>query len=224
MKKNIFAIYMLFGITTLFASNDPTGFWYMYFGNTSFVNSNWKASYDVQYRNHNFIGDLNQMLIRGSAQYSIANNLTLGMGYAFVQSEKINEPDVPFIENRTYQDVLTQQNIGSFLVKHRFRWEQRFIEHEDYKSRIRYQLGLDIPVYNNTEKKQTAYAAMYNEVFLNVDGNTRKTNAFDRNRLYLGAGFKFNSNLSIQLGWMNQMLQKNSYQQFMLSIHHNMQL
>lgn len=225
MKKNILFICCLLSASLSYAGNTPTGFWYMYFGSASFENTKWKAAYDVQYRNHNFMGDLNQLLIRGSAQYAVASNLTLGVGYAFVQTEKIGEPDEPFTENRIFQDVLTQQTIGTnVLLKHRFRLEQRFIEQHDYKSRIRYQLGLDVPVYTNTEKKQSAYASFYNEVFMNLDEKSRKTNAFDRNRLYFGAGFKFNPKLGIQVGWMNQMLQKDSYQQIMLSVHHNLNL
>lgn len=225
MKKNILLICSFLTVTFSYADNTPTGFWYMYFGTAAFKNTKWKTSYDVQYRNHDLIGDLNQLLIRASAQYPVATNVTLGVGYAFVQTEKINEPDLPFTENRMYQDVLTQQNIGTkSLLKHRFRFEQRFIEQHDYKARIRYQLGLDIPVYSNDEQKQSVYASLYNEVFMNVDEKSRKTNAFDRNRLYLGAGFKFNEHLGIQVGWMNQMLQKEAYQQIMLSIHHNLKL
>lgn len=224
MKKNILLICSFLTAAFTYAGNTPTGFWYMYFGSASIKNTKWKAAYDVQYRNHNFIGDLNQLLIRGSAQYTVAPNLTFALGYAFVQTEKINDPDLPFTENRIFQDVLTQQSIGNSVLKHRFRLEQRFIEQQDYKSRIRYQLGLDIPVYTNTEKKQSAYAAFYNEVFMNLDEKSRKTNAFDRNRLYLGAGFKFNQQLGIQVGWMNQMLQKDAHQQIMLSIHHNLSL
>lgn len=224
MKKKVLFICSLLTVAFTYAGNTPTGFWYMYFGSASFKNSRWKAAYDVQYRNHNFIGDLNQLLLRGSAQYTIAPNLTLGAGYAFVQTEKIEEPDMPFVENRLFQDVLTQQSIGNSVVRHRFRLEERFIEQQDYKSRIRYQLGIDIPVYTNSEKKQSAYAALYNEVFMNLDEKSRKTNAFDRNRLYLGAGFKFNQHLGIQLGWMNQMLQKEGYRQIMLSVHHNLNL
>lgn len=224
MKKSTLLICSLLITAFTYAGSTPTGFWYMYFGSASFQNTRWKAAYDVQYRNHNFIGDLNQLLLRGSAQYTIAPNLTLGAGYAFVQTEKIEEPDMPFVENRLFQDVLTQQSIGNSVVRHRFRLEERFIEQQDYKSRIRYQLGIDIPIYNNPEKKQLAYAAFYNEVFMNLDEKSRKTNAFDRNRLYLGAGFKFNQQLGIQLGWMNQMQQKDAHQQIMLSVHHNLNL
>src|SRR5690606_35885516 len=175
-------------------------------------------------RNHAFITDLNQMLLRGSVQYIWLDNLIVGSGYAFVHTEQFEKPDVPFAENRIFQDVLTNQKIATATVKHRFRFEQRFIENQDFKSRFRYQLGLDVPIYQNTEKNQSLYASFYNELFMNTDETSRKTNPFDRNRLYLGAGFKFNQKLGIQVGWMNQMLQKTSHQQLMFSLHHNLNI
>lgn len=225
MKKIILSIFVVFNSVTSQASNDPTGGWMMYFGNATFNNTKLKANYDVQLRNHELVSDLNQLLIRGSLQYPIASNLTLGAGYAHVLTEKMNEPDVPFNENRIYQDVLTQQNVGtSSVLKHRFRFEQRFIENQDFKSRIRYQLGVDVPFYKNEGKQTSAYATAYNEIFMNLDESSRKHNPFDRNRLFLGAGYKFNNDLGVQFGWMNQMLQKQSYQQFMFSLHHNIKL
>lgn len=222
MKKKVFLVFTLLATIKGFSSNPPLGAWLMYFGNTKIENTKFNLNYDVQYRNHEFISDLNQMLIRGSLQYALLDNLTVGAGYAFVHTERFEKPDFPFMENRIFQDVLTQQKLAKNVLKHRFRFEQRFIENQYFKARFRYQLGLDVPLYENVDKNQTLYATMYNELFMNLDETSRKTNAFDRNRLYVGAGFKMNSKLSFQVGWMNQMLQKQSYQQLMFSMHHNL--
>jgi len=234
MKSIVFlAVSLLFAFTT-HANNPPLGGWFMYFGNMKFErskenqsnseSSKWNLNYDVQNRNNNFVSDLNQMLIRGSIQYTWFNNLTLGSGYAFVHSEQFEKPDNPFGENRIFQDVVTNQQIATATIKHRFRFEQRFIENQNFKSRFRYQLGLDIPLYKNYAKEQNVYATVYNEIFMNTDQATRKTKPFDRNRLYFGAGFKVNPNLAFQLGYMNQMLQNVSYQQMMISLHHNLKI
>ncbi len=224
MKKTVVLLALLFLNLKGFSNNPKLGSWYMYFGNTKFTDTKWNFNYDIQNRNYEFFSDLNQMLLRGSVQYVLFDNLTVGTGYAFVHTEQFEKPDVPFVENRIFQDVITQQKVATSVLKHRFRFEQRFIEHQDFKSRLRYQLGLDIPLYQNTDKNQNLYATMYNEVFMNMDENSRKTNAFDRNRLYFGAGFKVNKDLGFQLGWMNQMLQKKSYQQMMFSLHHNLKI
>ena len=229
MKKTVlFLAVLLFSFKGF--SNDPQkgdpnlGGWYMYFGNTKFADTKWNLNYDVQHRNHEFVSDLNQLLLRASAQYNLLDNLTVGSGYAFVHTEEFEKPDLPFMENRIFQDVITQQKIATASVRHRFRFEQRFIEDQDCKTRFRYQLGLDVPIYHNAEKNQSLYASFYNELFMNTDETSRKNNAFDRDRLYLGAGFKFNQNLGVQVGWMNQMLQKTSHQQLMFSLHHNLNI
>lgn len=223
MKKIVLFIIILVNLKS-FSQNSPLGSWYMYFGNAKIENTKWNLNYDIQNRNHEFITDLNQMLLRGSIQYQLFDNLTVGSGYAFVHTEQFEKPDNPFVENRIFQDVLTQQKIATSVLKHRFRFEQRFIENKDFKSRFRYQLGLDVPIYQNTEKNQLLYATMYNEIFMNTDETSRKKNVFDRNRLYFGAGFKFNQKLGVQIGWMNQMLQKTSHQQLMFSLHHNLKI
>lgn len=224
MRKAVLMFTIILFSINVFSNNSPLGSWYMYFGNVKIEEIKWNFNYDIQNRNHAFITDLNQMLLRGSVQYMWLDNLTIGSGYAFVHTEQFENPDLPFAENRIFQDVLTNQKIVTATLKHRFRFEQRFIENQDFKSRFRYQLGLDIPLYQNTERNQNLYATLYNEIFMNTDETSRKVNAFDRNRLYFGAGFKVNTNLAFQLGWMNQMLQKQSYQQLMFSLHHNLKI
>lgn len=204
---------------------DPNlGAWYMYFGNAKVENTKWNFNYDLQYRNHEIFTDLNQLLIRGSVQYQLAENLTLGTGYAFVTTEQFEKPDLPVIEHRIFQDAILIQKVEQASVRHRFRFEQRFVENQDFKTRLRYQLAIDVSLYTNKEKNTSLYASFYNEVFLNSDETTRKINPFDRDRLYVGTGYKFNKNTAVQLGWMNQMLQKKSYQQLMFSLHHNVKI
>src|SRR5690606_25296584 len=122
-------------------SNNPLGGWLMYFGKVENKNANYFLNYDVQLRNHVLSTfDLNQLLVRGSANYTLFTNLSIGAGYAYVLTEKFDKPDHPFIENRIFQDVVTNQKIENTSLRHRFRFEQRFIENQDFKSRLRYQL------------------------------------------------------------------------------------
>lgn len=220
MKKQLSLFLTLLSSSLLFSNNDPIGGWYMYFGNVRFNESKWQLSYDLQYRNHEMLSDLNQFVTRASVQYRVLDQLTFAAGYAYIHTEQIDEPDTPFHEHRVFQDVLTQQKMEVLTLKHRFRLEERFIENQDFRSRIRYQLGIDVPIYKSKEHSRQIFATAYNEIFMKLD-ETRKTNVFDRNRLYLGAGYKFNKDLGVQFGWMNQMLQKKSNQQFMFSLHHN---
>ena len=221
--KHAFTLTLLL-LTSFFSfANNPLGGWYMYFGNAEIKNSNFKIHYEVQHRNREMISDLNQLLLRTSLQYKIHDQIILSTGYGFVYTETAGENPVSFKENRIYQEAFTQQNFGFSILKHRFRYEQRFIEDTEFKTRFRYQLGIDIPL-TNRENQRDFYASFYNEVFINGEKLEPSDNLFDRNRLYFGAGYKIKNNLNIQLGWMNQMTEDISNQQIMLSIHHNIKM
>ncbi len=229
MKKTLFLfLFILMSVLGMgqnsFKKDPKLSAWFMYFGNAKIENTKWNFNYDVQYRNHEVLTDLNQLLIRGTIQYHLFENLTLGTGYAFITTEQFEKPDLPVIENRIFQDAILQQKVEKTSIRHRFRFEQRFVENQDFKTRLRYQLAIDTPLYQNHDKNTSLYASFYNEVFINSDKTTRKINPFDRDRLYLGVGYKFNKNTAFQFGWMNQMMQKKSYQQLMFSLHHNVKL
>jgi len=223
MIKQSFTLLTFLFTSFIAQANNPTGGWYMYFGNATIKNSNFKVHYELQHRNRDLPTDLNQLLIRTALQYNINNQITFGAGYGFVETETQGENAKKFTENRIYQEALTQQNIGTTLLKHRFRYEQRFIEDTDFKTRFRYQLGIDIPL-TKRETKRDFYATMYNEIFINGEKLENSDSLFDRNRLFFGAGYKVKNNLNIQVGWMNQMTEKISNQQIMLSIHHNLKI
>ena len=75
MKKRFYflALTLLFCFSnTIQAQTDPDemGAWYMYIFNTQFKkDSLWGIQGDIQHRNFNVIGDLQQLLIRGGITY-----------------------------------------------------------------------------------------------------------------------------------------------------------
>lgn len=206
------------------AQNDKTGAWYIYFGNIQPKDAKFSLDVEGQYRNHNLGGDLQQILLRSGLKYAFTDHFNMTLGYAFVQSEAMNEPDNPVRENRIYQEMMLSQNVWRLFFRHRFRYEQRFVEGRDFNTRYRYLLFLDIPINHSTITKNTAYIALYNEIFINGMKTDDSRNVFDRDRVYLGAGFRFNKGLAVQLGWMNQILENNSKGQIMLSLHHKILL
>ena len=91
-------------------------------------------------------------------------------------------------------------------MSHRYRFEQRFVE-SDFKMRIRYFLGLNIPISSKEQNKY--YFSAYNELFLNT-----KSKLYDRNRLYGGFGYQLDKIVRLEMGYMNQFLNKESRDQF----------
>lgn len=128
-------------------------------------------------------------------------------------------------ENRIYQEALLPQKVGNrFYLTHRFRYEQRFVQDQDFRTRYRYNLFLNVPINKKTLDKGTFYLALYNELFINGQekiGDVDTVSLFDRNRTYLGAGWVLNPKTRIQLGWMNQKTSSLGKAQMQFSVHSN---
>uniref|UniRef100_UPI00404B8D37 DUF2490 domain-containing protein n=1 Tax=Flavobacterium sp. TaxID=239 RepID=UPI00404B8D37 len=201
------------------------GSWYMYFFNSKFKESPFGIQGDIQYRNWNIIGDTEQLLLRTGLTYTPKNtNILLTLGVANITSGAIGENDQTTNENRIYQELLLPQKIGNRIyLTHRFRYEQRFVENQDFRTRYRYNLFINVPINKTELAKNALYAAFYNEIFINGEksiGNNRKVNYFDRNRLYLGLGYFINNKIRIQTGWMNQTTNDFKKGQLQISLHH----
>lgn len=195
----------------VFSQNSDFGNWLMYFGNKK-INKKFNWHNEVQYRNYNAIGDLEQLLIRTGVGYNLTeNNNNVLLGYGFIWSQNydgISDDKINVLEHRIYQQFITKQSIDRVQLQHRYRFEQRFIA-KDFKMRFRYFLGINIPLNNKEMTDKTAYVSLYNEIFLNSERDV-----FDRNRLYGGVGFKLNKTFRFEMGYMNQFLNGGNRDQF----------
>jgi hypothetical protein len=147
------------------------------------------------------------------------------LGYANITTGEFGDGDDTFNENRIYQEALIPQKLGErFYLTHRFRSEQRFVDDQDFRTRYRYNIFVNVPLNQITLTKGAIYAALYNEIFINGElniGNGREVQYFDRNRTYLGIGFGLKDNLRLQLGWMRQTTVEWAKNQGQVSLHHN---
>jgi long-subunit fatty acid transport protein len=197
------------------------GNWFIYFGNQK-INKKWNWHNEVQYRNYNFIGDLNQLLLRTGIGYNLTeNNNNILLGYGFIHTERYlaNAKDkIAVDEHRIYQQFITKQNFNRVFIQHRYRIEERFLPN-DFQIRFRYFVSLNIPLNNKTMIKNTVYASAYNEIFLNG-----KATIFDRNRLYAGMGYVLNKNIKVELGFMAQTLEQTNRNQFQIIVFNNLPL
>ncbi|WP_084399502.1 DUF2490 domain-containing protein [Pseudotamlana agarivorans] len=202
------------------------GAWYMYFFNTTFKESSWGAQGDIQYRNWNMGGDLEQLLLRGGITYTPKQaNIKFTLGYGHITTGTYGDEDYKTSESRIYQEALFPVKFGKRVyTNHRFRFEQRFVDHQDFRTRYRYNLFLNIPLNKVTFEKNALYLAFYNELFINGQrniGNGIDVEIFDRNRFYAALGYVINDNVKVQLGVMNQTTNHWNKNQLQLSLHHN---
>jgi long-subunit fatty acid transport protein len=183
------------------------GNWMIYFGNKK-INSKWNLHHEVQYRNYNTIGDLEQLLLRTGLGYNLTESTNILMGYGYILSENyIDDTDNKFSinEHRVYQQVINKQSFKGISIQHRYRFEQRFVE-DEFRLRFRYFLNVNIPLSKSETNKW--YLSAYNELFLNTESSI-----FDRNRLYGGFGYKISNNIRMELGYMNQFFETSSRDQ-----------
>lgn len=207
-------------------NEDKTGAWYMYFWNTQFRESKFGLQGDVQYRNWNLMGDLEQLLLRGGFTYRPdATNVKFTLGYGHITTGVYGESDETSLESRIYQEALLPHNITNRIyLTHRFRYEQRWVEGQDFRTRYRYNLFLNIPLNQPNLNKNAVYLALYNELFINGEkeiGDGRSVEYFDRNRFYSALGYALQDNLRLQVGYMEQTLSSYNKGQLQVSLHHN---
>ena len=230
MNKHILKAFVLVALASPIQSNaqdtnDEIGAWYMYFYNTTFKESPWGVQGDLQYRNWNLGGDLEQLLIRSGVTYQPKNTqVKFTFGYGNITTGVIGSSVETSGEHRIYQEALYPVKFGNRIyTNHRFRYEQRFVENEDIRTRYRYNLFINVPINKKTLEKKAIYFSFYNEIFINGQrdiGNNNPVEIFDRNRAYAALGYVIKNGLRVQLGIMNQTTDEQGKNQLQLSLHH----
>lgn len=197
----------------IFGQDSDLGNWMIYIGNKK-LEKGFDIHSEVQYRNYNAIGDLEQLLLRTGIGYNLTeNNNNLLLGYGYILSDnyiKDTDDKASVNEHRIFQQFITKQTIGKIGLSHRYRLEQRFIE-DDFKMRFRYFLGIKIPLQYKEVGNNPLYISAYNEIFLNTESSV-----FDRNRVYGGVGYEFSKSLKFELGYMNQFFESSGRDQINL--------
>ena len=193
----------------------------MYFGNLRFKESPWAIHGEAQHRNFNMLGDLDQLLLRTGLQYnSKSGQSSFLAGYSSITNGKEGDSKATFHENRLYQEVILRQKTGKLGLMHRYRFEQRWIENQNFRTRFRYAFFVNVPL-NSKElaEKGAVYLQIYDEIFVNGEKLKGKVQLFDRNRLYLGLGYRLQKGLALQLGFLEQTTNSISRGQFQFGVH-----
>ena len=217
VRYKFIVIISLFIVCNGTAQDSKIGNWLIYFGNQKISKTfNWHN--EVQYRNYNVVGDLEQLLLRTGigADINISNNVL--MGYGFIRSEnyiKGTNDKVEVNEHRPFQQYIHRFKWKRLSVQNRVRVEERFIG-SDFKLRFRHFLLLNFPVNKPAMEKNALYLSAYNELFLHPYGNS-----FDRNRVYGALGWVLSKYIKIEAGMMSQIFQNRSRTQFQIVMYNN---
>lgn len=227
----VLLVILLFCLTRIASAQlspdeNQLGGWYMYFYQKKLSTSQVGVQGDFQYRAWNATNDLEQLLLRSGLTFRPkSNDILFTLGYAFASTGNYGDSRDAFIENRLYQEALFNQKIGKrFYLVHRWRFEQRFVEGQDFRTRFRYNIFINVPLNQDEIVQGATYLALYNELFMNGEtaiGEGRTVEVFDRNRTYFGLGYSLSDVLRFQLGTMRQSTPAWSKWQLQLSVHHN---
>lgn len=195
--------------------------WYNYFG-TFKINDNFGLHTEYQWRRDNFIQSWQQGLFRVGVNYHLNLRVLFRLGYAWIETYPYGEFPInglgrDFTEHRIFQMAQLGHQEGLLQISHRFMVEQRFIgrySNADLVSedqfplshRMRYMLRLQMPLSGKQILDRTPYLAVYNEVFIGF-GNNVNANIFDQNRVGVLFGYRINKNVSLEAGYLNQIIQ-----------------
>lgn len=227
MKFKSFMLFAIFSINySVIAQNtrinnyNAIG-WYNYFGTFKF-DEKFSIHTEFQFRRNNVIKDKQQGLLRGGVNYQLNPKTQFRIGYAWIETYPYGEIPIngfgkDFTEHRSFQMITISDKLSFIDFSHRFILEQRWVGRysnsnlstEDeylFLNRLRYMLRIQIPLKENSLKKNIPYLAVYDEIFVGFGENVNE-NVFDQNRLGLLIGCKINNNLRIEAGYLNQILQ-----------------
>ncbi|AEE50198.1 DUF2490 domain-containing protein [Haliscomenobacter hydrossis] len=192
--------------------------WYMENG-TIKLNEKWLLFHDVQFRRADLLPEDQQLLLRAGIGYNLSSSIQIMAGYCFVQTYPYGDFPVrnQFPENRLWQQLILKAPIGRTTFINRYRLEQRYLGNSTtgslanprFENRVRYLGRVNIPLQKGDEYK--LYGFIYDEIFINFGKNVG-VNIYDQNRIAAGLGWKLDKKLSIELGYMNQMVQQRALQ------------
>lgn len=186
--------------------------------NTFRLDKKFSIHFDGQWRSTDNIKNMQTLLLRSGLNYKTGSKSTVTAGYAYISNRRMISGISGYApEHRLWEQLIIAQKIKRISIAHRFRLEQRFIsksqvinnelvnEGSVYANRIRYFIRNTVPLTQDKNFSSGFFTALQNEVFINF-GNRSAVNGkyFDQNRLYLALGYKVNSELSFDFGYMNQ--------------------
>ena len=142
-------------------------------------------------------GRLGVSIVRPGIGVKVSDNLSLWTGYAWVVSQardRENITDNRFWQQATYK--IAETEVGTFSGRTRF--ESRFVRSGGNTGfRLRQVFKWSLPLSENW------YTSFWNETFFALnDTDFGAEQGYDQNRTHIGAGYKTDSSLKIEGGYL----------------------
>ncbi len=201
-----FVILFLAGIFKSYAQTETQYSGWLALYHQQKIAGKWGFMFDTQYRTDNQFSQTSAYFFRPGITYEIIKNQSTGTGYmVFGSYEEENSSRIFYAENRIWEQYQIKAKIGKASLSNRLRFEQRFINTENggFSQRLRYYIRSQIPLVRvDSSFKKGIYAALQNELFVNVQHQARASNSFlDQNRSYISFGYRFSKKIDVELGY-----------------------
>jgi len=165
------------------------------------INEKWELFGEAQLRSLSFYNEFHYYEMKAGLQYNIDSVFSIlsgaGSYNTYSAGDNFNLP-IQNREIRSWIEVRMKQQLKRLLFDHRYRAEQRFTSN-GYRNRFRYRLSLTIPLNSPEIKAGTYFLQSWNEIFF-----TDREPFFERNRIYIGGGYRFNKTVTFQTGYIHQ--------------------
>ncbi len=210
MKTIFYSLFFLFSSIVWSQTEESYSSWNSlildYKLNDSFILKN-----EAHLRRTDFLKNKQQLLIRPSMHYKLNKTIDIGMGYTYAKNYRETHD---FTENDLWEQIQLQHASWKLAFKHRFRFEQRFVENviettenqfeidgTEFLMRFRYRFTVSLPVIK-VSKSNMLSVTMFNEIWLNTEKGIAPR-SLNQNWFYTGLSYPILKNGSISVGYLN---------------------
>ncbi|RYE32259.1 MAG: DUF2490 domain-containing protein [Sphingobacteriaceae bacterium] len=169
------------------------------------ISGKWGYLFDAQYRTDKQFSQTSAYFFRPGVSYDITKKQSAAVGYVVFGTYEEESNRIFYAENRVWEQYQFTTKLGKATLSNRLRLEQRFINTENggFLQRLRYYIRSQIPLVRvDSSFKKGIYAALQNELFINVQHQARASNSFlDQNRSYLSFGYRFSKKIDLEFGY-----------------------
>lgn len=191
--------------------------WLVYVGDHQMA-PKWAVHTEFQLRRVDWLRDPQQLMARLGLVRALGTRVKASVGYTYFQSHRYGAyaevPGRAEPENRLYEDLTLQDQLGRLGLKHRVRLEQRWlgsraangqgpVQQWEYQNRIRYQLAATFPLQGAKIDDNEFYLTGFDELFIGFGQNVNQ-NVFNQNRLSGGVGFQVTTNAKAEINYLYQ--------------------
>lgn len=196
------------------ALQHDSGTWAFLFSKVRLTNS-LSAQLEISPRVGNQFSQIQSILIRPSMILQIDERFQGSVGYLYLPRWDSTGPIAA--EHRVWEQLQAKLSLGPVVLLPRMRLEQRIRDVQGSSQvahRFRALLRSQVPVLKFDsdlkpgEEPKTLSIVVFDELFLNLGDSSGWTKSgFDQNRVFSGLNFSFLPGTSIEIGYMNQLVQ-----------------